>query len=87
MYYVYSIVSGKDGRIYVGMTSSVDKRVEEHNSGKTKSTKYYRPWTLFYCESFETRAEARAREKRLKSSFGKKLLKDKLMDCPCSSAG
>ncbi len=59
------------------MTVNVERRVKEHNSGKTKSTKGYRPWILFFYEEFEDRIQARKREKYLKSGIGKEFIKDK----------
>ena len=75
MYFVYAIRSLIDGRIYVGMTNDVAKRLSEHNAGKTKSTKGYTPWQLIYTESLPLRTQARVREKYLKSGVGKELLK------------
>jgi len=46
-YFVYTIKSELDGRIYVGFSENVKNRIKEHNSGKTKSTRGYRPWKLF----------------------------------------
>lgn len=73
--YVYAIQSLKDGRIYVGMSSDLQKRIKEHNLGQTKSTKGYLPWTLLYNEILSNRIEARTREKFLKSGCGKEFLK------------
>ena len=75
MYFVYAIKSLVDGRIYVGMTVDVPRRLIEHNSGKTKSTKGYKPWQLIYTESLPSRMEARRKEKYLKSGVGKEFLK------------
>ena len=75
MYYVYALKSLVDGRIYVGFSSHVQRRIMEHNSGYVFSTKGYRPWKLIYQESVKTRAEARIREKYLKSGIGKEFLK------------
>ena len=75
MFTVYAIRSEKDGRIYVGFTMDLNKRLNDHNSGKTSSTKGYRPWKLMYSEYKETRLEAREREKYLKSGIGKEFLK------------
>jgi len=72
---VYAIKSLVDGRIYVGMTTDLTKRLKEHNMGKTRSTKGYRPWQLIYSESLTLRADARSREKYLKSGIGKEFLK------------
>lgn len=73
---VYSIFSVKNNRIYVGLSKDPLQRLREHNSGQTFSTKAYRPWSLFFIESgFHTLAQARKREKELKSGFGKEYLK------------
>lgn len=77
MFYVYVIRSEKDGRFYVGMTENVSNRLVQHNKGMTFSTKGYRPWILFFYEEFNTRLEARAREKYLKSGIGKEYIKVK----------
>ena len=75
MYVVYAIKSNVDSRIYVGFTKDVAKRLIEHNSGKTRSTKGYRPWVLIFTEASESREEARKREKYYKSGIGKEKLK------------
>ena len=75
MYVVYAIRSGRDGRIYVGFTDNLIRRLTEHNSGKTPSTKGYTPWTLIYREDAGSRIDARKREKYLKSGIGKEFLK------------
>ena len=77
IHFVYVLRSLKDGRFYVGMTTDLDRRILEHNNGKTKSTKGYRPWELFFSEELETRDLARKREKYLKSGYGKKWIKEK----------
>jgi putative endonuclease len=78
MFTVYAIRSLKDGRIYVGFSSDVARRIKEHNSGKTRSTKGFRPWELIFTETVETRIEARKREKYWKSGTGKEQLKKML---------
>jgi len=78
VYWVYAIQSEKDGSIYVGMTKNVDEMLKQHNAGKSKSTKGYRPWNLFYSEKIGDRLAAREREKYLKSGSGKEFLKSLL---------
>jgi len=73
--YIYALRSEIDGRIYVGMSSNVEKRLKEHNAGYVFSTKGYRPWKLIYIEKALNRLKARIREKYLKSGVGKELLK------------
>jgi putative endonuclease len=74
---VYILRSLVDGRYYVGMTEDESRRLLEHNRGKMKSTKGYRPWELLEIELFENRIEARKREKYLKSGIGKEYIKSK----------
>lgn len=75
--FVYVIRSKKDGRFYVGMTENVEKRLCEHNAKKTKSTKGFIPWELFFTEIYPDRSSARVREKYLKSGYGKQWIKEK----------
>ncbi len=82
MYYVYALISKVNNRIYVGFSKNLELRIKDHNSGKTKSTKHYKPWVLFYSEKVETRLIAREREKELKSGFGKEFLKRLLINAP-----
>jgi putative endonuclease len=70
MFYAYILKSLKDQTHYYGSTSDLEKRVSEHNRGKSKYTKSKRPWTLHYYELFETKIEAGKREKFLKSIDG-----------------
>lgn len=84
MYVVYAIKSKVDSRIYVGFTKDVSKRLIEHNSGKTRSTKGYRPWVLIFTEAVETREEARKKEKYYKSGIGKEKLKSLDQNSPAS---
>ena len=62
MFYVYVLISLKDGDLYIGSTEDLERRLYFHNSGKTRSTKFYRPWQLLGSEIFVTRSEAVKRE-------------------------
>jgi putative endonuclease len=59
MYFVYVLKSSIDDRLYKGLTSDIKRRLNEHNKGKTKSTRPYKPWQLVHLEEFISRAEAR----------------------------
>ncbi|MBL7927990.1 MAG: GIY-YIG nuclease family protein [Bacteroidia bacterium] len=78
-HFVYVLKSDKDGRLYVGMTSNLDRRLSEHINGNVFSTKGYRPWKLVFHEHFPSRDSARKREKYLKSGSGKEWLKKKFL--------
>jgi len=72
---VYAIVSEINGDIYVGMSKDVDKRLNQHNAGKSKYTKGLKPWKLIYREIQPDWELARKREKYFKSGIGKEFLK------------
>ena len=57
------------------MSVDVPERLKCHNRGKVKSTKNHRPFGLIYKEKVGSRAEARKREKYLKSSAGRRFLR------------
>lgn len=64
--------------MYVGMSTDVCRRLQEHNSGRSKYTSGHVPWVLIYTEECKSSAEARAREKYLKTSSGKRYLKKRI---------
>jgi putative endonuclease len=75
MWHVY-IVECYDKKLYTGVTNNIDRRVEEHNSGKgAKFTRARTPVKLVYFEKMPTRSDALKRE-----SFIKKLSRDKKLD-------
>ncbi len=76
--FTYAIYSASADIIYVGISKDVSQRLAEHNSGKAKFTKSFRPWIVFYSEEFASYSEARSREKQLKASSGKSFLREKL---------
>ncbi len=76
MCFVYAIKSVHRRYIYVGLSNNYQRRIKEHQNGKEKTTAPYSPFTLILIEEYKTRAEARRREKYLKSGCGKELLKN-----------
>jgi putative endonuclease len=77
-YYVYILRSQKDKQFYTGVTHDLRKRVKEHNEGKNISTSYRQPLKLIYYEAYILKKDAQAREKYLKTSMGKRVLKKQL---------
>ena len=80
MYYVYIIESKKEKELYIGYTSNLQKRIKEHNSGKSKSTKRYMPWKLIYYEACLNENDAKRRERYLKTSQGRRMIKRRLKE-------
>jgi len=58
-----------------GLTKDLKKRFDQHQKGRNRSTRAYRPFKLIYTEEFEKRSEGRMREKYLKSGIGKEFLR------------
>jgi putative endonuclease len=69
MYYVY-LLKLNNSEYYAGSTANLESRVSEHEKGKNKSTKLFRPVELVWSASFKTRKLAENFEKYLKSSSG-----------------
>jgi len=72
MYFVYIIESVITGQYYYGHSDHIERRLNEHNSGKSRYTKGKGPWRLLISVSFETRSEARRTEKKLKNMKSRK---------------
>ena len=67
MYYVYILASRHHGTLYIGITNSLQKRLEGHRAGKgSEFVKRYGVHRLVYTEAYERAEEAIAREKQLK---------------------
>ncbi len=77
-YTVYVLRSQSKGWFYIGMTSDLDRRLREHNRGYNRSTKGKGPFALVHTETFASRTEARAREKKLKTGSGREWLAARL---------
>ena len=74
MYSVY-VLKDDDGKLYKGMTNNLPRRLKEHRSGKTKTTRAMRDLVLIYKEEFMNFVEARKRELYFKSAAGRRFLK------------
>lgn len=67
MYFVY-IIQCSDQTLYTGITTDLDRRINEHNSSKlgAKYTKVRRPVKLVYSKEFIDRSEASKEESKIK---------------------
>ncbi len=68
MYYLY-ILECADNSLYTGITTDVNRRLEEHNSSNlgAKYTSLRRPVKLVYSAEFENRSLASKEEYRIKN--------------------
>ncbi len=66
MPFVY-IVECRDGSLYTGWTTDVDRRVKAHNAGcGAKYTQWHAPVKLVYVEEHPSRSAAMQREAEIK---------------------
>jgi putative endonuclease len=77
-YFVYVLLSKKDNKFYTGFTHNLNERIIKHNSGKVSSTQYRSPFDLVYYEVCFNQEDALHREKYLKSTYGKRYIKNRL---------
>jgi putative endonuclease len=70
---VYILASSRNGTLYVGVTSDLQRRIHQHKSGAIEGfTKKYNIHSLVYFEVAETMDVAIAREKQLKGGSRQK---------------
>jgi putative endonuclease len=73
-YFVY-VIRGQGGKLYKGITNSIERRLYFHNNDMNGRTKGKGPFELVHHEEFATKQEAVVREKFLKSGQGREFLK------------
>ena len=80
MAYIYILQSLRDGRYYVGSTSNLEQRLRHHLSGATPSTKRFGAVKMVLSQEYQSLAEARLIEKKLKKfkrkDFIEKIIRD-----------
>ena len=79
MTYLYILLL-KNNRLYKGLTDDLRRRFAEHKRGKMKSTKNLRPIKLIYYEAYLNKKDATRREKFLKTTKGRRLLRQQLKE-------
>ncbi len=84
-YFTYVIWSQEKFQ-YIGYTPDLERRLNEHNSEMSHSTKYGHNWNIMYLKEFISRSDAMKHERYLKSSAGRRFL-IKLLGKPQSRGG
>ncbi|MBU4210426.1 GIY-YIG nuclease family protein [Patescibacteria group bacterium] len=79
MWFTYVLKSLKNGRLYVGFTSDIKRRLIEHNKkigGKYSSKNS--PFELIFFEAYLNKKDATKSEKFFKTGYGREVLRAKL---------
>ena len=77
MYYVY-VLQLKNKDLYIGYSSDLKKRLQYHQSGKSKFTRPHRPVKLVYYEAYLSKDDATQREYNLKTGQQREILKQRI---------
>ncbi|MCB0482219.1 MAG: GIY-YIG nuclease family protein [Flavobacteriales bacterium] len=76
-FFTYILYSKKLEKYYVGQSSDLFQRIENHNSGLSKFTKNGIPWTLIWSTELPSRQEALILEKKIKNMGAKRFLENR----------
>jgi putative endonuclease len=79
MYYV-CILLLKNKDLYKGSTSDLRLRLQDHQKGKVASTRNFRPLKLIHYEGYILKSDAERRERFLKTTEGRRLLRQQIRD-------
>lgn len=86
-FYVY-VIKCEGGSFYIGQTDNIPRRWDEHVTGKGADwTKSHRPIYIAHYETYHSREEAVAREKELKTTFGRRWIKEQVENGTARQAG
>ena len=78
-YYVYILLLS-NRQLYTGYTKNFVQRLDYHERGKVASTAKRRPLEIIHVERYLLESDARRRERFLKTTEGKRLLRQQLRD-------
>ncbi len=78
MFYIYILLLASN-QLYTGLTEDLRRRVQEHENGKVNSTKGKFKKIIHY-EAYLKESDARRREKYLKTTEGKRFLRQQIRD-------
>lgn len=79
MYYTYVLLLS-NGDLYKGSTGDLETRLVAHRNGKVQSTKNFRPLKMVLYECYLEKYDAERRERFLKTTEGKRLLRQQIRD-------
>ena len=79
-YCVYVLKSQEDGKLYIGFTTDLNRRLTEHIKGYSKATAPRRPLKLIHVEYYLSKDDAVRRESYFKTTKGKRALRLMLKD-------
>lgn len=86
--FLYILKSEKNNRYYIGSSTDWERRLAEHNDGKSTYTRTTRPWKLVYLHEYNSILLARREETSLKKKKSKGVIEELILSYSSrSSAG
>jgi putative endonuclease len=79
VFYVYILLQS-NGHLYTGTTGDLRRRFSEHQAGSVEATRHRRPLELLHYEAYLLDSDARRRERFLKTTEGRRLLRRQIRD-------
>jgi putative endonuclease len=76
MFYTYILYSESLQKFYTGHTENLDRRLKEHNRGKTPFMAKGIPWKVVFSKTLNTRVDAMKFEKMIKKRGAFRFLND-----------
>ncbi len=76
MFFAYILYSRSIDRYYIGHTSNLEIRLQNHLLGSTRFTSQTNDWELIYSEEFPTKGEAMKREAQIKKMKSRRYIMD-----------
>ncbi len=83
MAFLVYVLQNSKGKIYIGQTSNLERRIAQHHDPDCRLTlhtkRHMGPWRLVHSEEFPSRSSAMRREKELKSGKGREWIRKVLL--------
>jgi len=83
MAYIYILQSQVNFRYYIGSTTNLERRINEHNNGQSKYTSLTKPFKLVFSQEFKNIQLAKKIESKLKRFKSRQIIdrivKDKVI--------
>jgi len=80
VFYTYVIQSIQSRKLYIGYSANLKRRMREHIGKNVYTTSHMGKIELIHYEAYKAESDARRREKYLKTTQGKRMLKLMLKD-------
>ncbi len=72
--YIYILQSLKNNRFYIGSTNNLERRLAEHNQGRSTYTSFTKPFKMIFSQKFDSLTIARKIESKIKQFKSRKVI-------------